>query len=82
MKNNGVKALESFVEDIHRNREWWHMIPIRGNEDKDNHFQNMFPLVSTIFGLHVNDMEMYLIKVGYLRRCEDHATICNIGLKH
>ena len=53
------------------------MIPMPGKEDKHKGFQNMFPLISITFGLHVNAMATCLIEVSCSRRCGDHVTICN-----
>ena len=57
------------------------MIPMLGKEDKYKRFQNTFPLIILIFGLHVYAMSTYLIEISCLRRCKEYATICNNGFE-
>ena len=57
------------------------MIPTQGKEDHQIYFQSAFPLISTIFGLHVNVMITHLIEIGCLRRLRGQTQVSKNGFE-
>ena len=80
-KNDASKALTSFIENVHPDREWWHMMPTQGKEDHQICFQRELPLINTTFGLHTSAAMVYLMWISCLRRLRFQTQVSKNGFE-